>query len=139
MAVKKKVSTKKASAKKVSAKKATAKKVAVAKPASTAVIKQAMNKTQMFTHLAEETGLSKKEVTAVFDAYANLIERHIKKNGAGEFKMPGLFKVKVVKKPAQKARKGVNPFTGEEMMFKAKPARNVVKVLPLKAMKEMAS
>jgi nucleoid DNA-binding protein len=50
---------------------------------------------------------------------------------------PGLMKIKVVKKPAVPARKGVNPFTGEEMMFKAKPARNVVKVTPLKALKDM--
>ena len=53
------------------------------------------------------------------------------------FNVPGLMKIKVVRKPATKARKGINPFTGEETMFKAKPARNVVKVTPLKALKDM--
>ena len=137
--VSKKTSAKKSTAKKASVKKAAAAKTPKAKAASTNPIKQAMTKSQIYAALAEETGLSKKEVTAVMDAYTSLIERHVKKNGAGEFKMPGLFKVRVIKKPAVKARKGVNPFTGEEMMFKAKPARNVVKILPLKAMKDMAS
>jgi hypothetical protein len=67
-----------------------------------------------------------------------VIEGHLKKNGAGIFTLPGLLKMKVVRKPATKARKGINPFTGEETVFKAKPARNVVKIQPLKAVKEMA-
>ena len=92
----------------------------------------------MLNHIAEVTELSRKDVAAVFDELTVLIDRHIKKKAVGEFKFPGLLKIKVVKKPAVKARKGVNPFTGEEMMFKAKPARNVVKVLPLKALKDMA-
>ena len=121
--------------KKATAKKAAAKKVA--KVASTNPVKQAMSKSQLFAQIAESTEISKKDVSKVFEEYTNLISRHIKKGGAGEFKMPGLFKIKVVKKPARKARKGVNPFTGEEMMFKAKPARNVVKIQPLKALKDV--
>jgi nucleoid DNA-binding protein len=141
-ATKKKAATrKKATAKKATAKKATTKKVAAkavaTKKSATTPIKTPMTKSQMYTEIAEVTGLSRKEVSAVFDEYSNIINRHIKRNSAGLFKMPGLFKVKVVRKPATKARKGVNPFTGEEMMFKAKPARNVVKILPLKAMKDM--
>jgi nucleoid DNA-binding protein len=62
----------------------------------------------------------------------------VKKRSVGEFALPGLLKVTTVKKPAKKARKGINPFTGEETMFKAKPASIQVKVRPLKKLKEMA-
>lgn len=147
MVAKKKV-TKKSGAKKKSvakkkataAKKATAKKkvAAPAKKRVTTALTTAMTKSQMLNHISEATELSRKDVTAVLDELTLLIERHVKKKAVGEFKLPGLMKVKVVKKPAVKARKGINPFTGEEMMFKAKPARNVVKVLPLKALKDMA-
>ncbi len=107
------------------------------KKAVTTAIKEPMTKAQMYAHIAESTELTKKDVAAVFEEFNNLINRHIKKNAAGEFKVPGLMKIKVVRKPATKARKGINPFTGEETVFKAKPARNVVKVTPLKALKDM--
>jgi nucleoid DNA-binding protein len=68
-----------------------------------------------------------------------IIGQHIKKRGPGQFTLPGLLKVKTQRKPATKARKGINPFTGEETVFKAKPARTVVKVQPLKALKDMAA
>ena len=149
MVAKKKVSKKSTAASKkktvakkkaTSAKKAPAKKAAApAKKKVTTALSEAMTKSQMLNHIAEQTDLSRKDVTAVLDELTNLIDRHVKKRAVGEFKLPGLLKIKVVKKPAVKARKGINPFTGEEMMFKAKPARNVVKVLPLKALKDMAS
>ncbi|MDZ7687042.1 MAG: HU family DNA-binding protein [Gammaproteobacteria bacterium] len=93
----------------------------------------------MVAEIAENTDLSKKQVDEVFDELATVIERHIKKGGAGEFTMPGMFKVKTVKKPARKARKNVpNPFRpGETMDVAAKPASTKVKILPLKKMKEM--
>mgnify|MGYP000544289688 CR=1 FL=1 len=75
---------------------------------------------------------------SVFDELATIINGHIKKGAAGTFTLPGLCKVKVRRKKATKARKGINPFTGEETMFKAKPARNVVKIRPLKNLKDMA-
>lgn len=133
--------TKGTTAKKAATKKVATKKAAPAKaaPKKATAIKEPMTKAQIYTHLAEATNLSKKDVAAVMDELADLMHRHIKKNAAGEFKFPGLMKVKVVRKPATKARKGINPFTGEETVFKAKPARNVVKVVPLKAMKDMAS
>lgn len=93
-------------------------------------------KSQIMAELAEETGLSRKEIGSVFEALSNLIGKDLKR-GPGVFTIPGLLKIKVVHKPATKARMGTNPFTGEEMMFKAKPARNVVKAQPLKALKEM--
>ena len=98
--------------------------------AKATAIKEPMTKTQLLTSLAEETGLSKKECSLVLDELANTIHRHLKRRGAGTFTMPGLMKIKTMRKPAVKARKGINPFTGEETMFKAKPARNVVKVQP---------
>ena len=69
----------------------------------------------------------------------NLIERSIKKRSVGEFTIPGVMKITTVKKPARKARKGINPFTGEETVFKAKPASIAVKIRPLKKLKEYAA
>ncbi|GMR06784.1 MAG: HU family DNA-binding protein [Gammaproteobacteria bacterium] len=114
-----------------------AKKKAKAKKKTTAkAAKKPTTKSESLTYIADKTGLTKKEVGSVFDSLATLIKRDLKR-GPGVYTVPGLMKVKVVRKPATKARKGVNPFTGEEMMFKAKPARNVVKVLALKGLKEM--
>jgi len=100
-------------------------------------VKKPMTKTEIINDLAQNTELSKKQVSSVFDELAILIERHIKKRSPGKFVFPGLMKIEVKRKPATKARKGFNPFTKEETMFKAKPARNVVKVRPLKKVKEM--
>jgi nucleoid DNA-binding protein len=126
---------KKKTAKKKTAKKKAAKKAAPAKRIS--AIKTPMTKTALFADIAETTELSKKDVAKVFEALADVINGHIKKNAAGTFTLPGLLKVKTVRKPATKKRKGVNPFTGEDTIFKAKPARTVVKVLALKKMKDM--
>ncbi|HIG30470.1 MAG TPA: DNA-binding protein [Verrucomicrobiales bacterium] len=94
-------------------------------------------KTQILDHIAESTELSRKQVAAVLDGLGEVIETHIKKRSVGEFVLPGLLKIVTVRKPATKARKGINPFTKEEVMFKAKPASTVVKVRPLKKLKEM--
>jgi len=141
----KKVAAKKAApAKKVAAKKAApAKKVAAKKAAPAAakkvvVAKEAMTKTQILTTIAESTELNRKQVQAVFDELGALIEAHVNPKAVGNFTIPGLMKVMVTRKPATKARKGINPFTGEETTFKAKPARNVIKVRPLKKLKDMA-
>ena len=102
-------------------------------------IKDRYNKTQILNALVENTGLSKKDISAVLDELGTLIQRHIKKRSGGEFVLPGLLKIQSVKKPATEARKGVNPFTGEETMFKAKPASTVVKIRPLKKLKDFAA
>ncbi|MEJ2059430.1 MAG: HU family DNA-binding protein [Gammaproteobacteria bacterium] len=114
----------------MAAKKKAAKKSAAA-PA------KAPTKSEILAHISEETGLTRKEVTAVFDSLNGMIQKNLKPRGPGLFSVPGLMKIKVVKKPATRARKGINPFTGEETVFKAKPARKVVKVLPLKGLKDM--
>ena len=103
-----------------------------------ASVKERMTKTQMLNAISEETGVARKEVGAVLDSLAGVIGRHVNKRGIGEFLLPGLLKIKTVKKPAQKARKGVNPFTGEEQMFKAKPASVRVRISALKKLKDMA-
>ena len=102
-----------------------------------AAAKKAPTKTEILNSIAEQTELSKKDVAAVFDALAGDIGKSLGKRGPGTFSIPGLCKILVQRKPATKARKGINPFTGEETMFKAKPARKVVKIMPLKALKDM--
>jgi nucleoid DNA-binding protein len=99
--------------------------------------KKPMTKSEILTSLSESSELSKKEIAGLFDNLSALIAKSLKKGGPGVFTVPGLSKIKVVRKPATKARKGINPFTKEETIFKAKPARNVVKVQPLKALKDM--
>ncbi len=100
-------------------------------------VKKPPTKSEILNGIAADTDLSRKEVASVLESLEGLIAKELKPRGAGYFNLPGLLKIKVVKKPARKARKGINPFTGEEMMFKAKPARKTVKVLPLKGLKEM--
>jgi nucleoid DNA-binding protein len=134
MAIKKAVKKKRkrAPATKASKKKATAKRKITA-------AKKPMTKSAMMDEVAGNTGLTKKQVSSVFDELSILIERHIKKGAVGKFVLPGLMKIEVKRKPATKARKGINPFMGEETIFKAKPARNVVKVRALKKMKDMVA
>lgn len=97
-----------------------------------------MTKSEVLSSIAGSTELSRKQVAGVFDALAGLIKGAVGKKGAGLFAVPGLMKIVVVQKPAVPAHKGINPFTKEEQMFKAKPARRVIKVRPLKALKDMA-
>ncbi|MEA5445901.1 HU family DNA-binding protein [Gammaproteobacteria bacterium AB-CW1] len=94
-------------------------------------------KAQLVSKIADDTGLTRKDVQAVFDSLNSEIKRNIGRRGPGYFNLPGLMKIKTVKKPATKSRKGVNPFTGEEITIKAKPARKAVKVTALKGLKEM--
>ncbi len=133
--------------KKAAAKKAPAKKKAVAKkapapakaPAKVKAIQEKLTKTQIVAGIADSTGLTKKQVGDVIGELEKMIEGSIKKRSVGEFTIPGLMKITTVRKPAVKARKGINPFTGEETTFKAKPASTAVKIRPLKKMKEFAN
>ncbi|MGA2063231.1 MAG: HU family DNA-binding protein [Thermoguttaceae bacterium] len=99
--------------------------------------KKPMTKTEMIAVLAESTGLTKKQVVSLFDELAKLIKKELGEEGAGIFNISNLLKIKVVRKPATLERKGINPFTKEEMVFKAKPAKNVVKLVPLRGLKEL--
>ncbi len=145
---------KKATAKKAPAKKATVKAAApkAAAPKAAMAAKRVIgpaktnfdkvNKTrtkgQILGAISESTGLTRVEIRNVFETLSDLIGQDLSK-GPGMFTMPGLLKMVVRRKPATKARKGINPFTGEETTFKAKPARNVVRARPLKNLKEMVS
>ncbi len=96
-----------------------------------------MTKSEIVSGIADATELTKKDINSVFEAMAAQIKKSLGRSGAGTYTVPGLMKLVVQRKPATKARKGINPFTGEEAMFKAKPARNVVKIRPLKNLKDM--
>ncbi|MFN0244254.1 MAG: HU family DNA-binding protein [Planctomycetota bacterium] len=114
---------------KTAPKASTTKKIAPAKKART--------KGELYTAIAEATELSRKQVAAAFDAMARVIAADLGKSGPGQCNVAGLMKVVRIYKPATKARKGINPFTKEETTFKAKPARNIVKIRALRPLKSM--
>ena len=94
-------------------------------------------KSQIFGDISDSTGLSRKEIAGVFETMTGMIKKDLGRRGPGTFTVPGLMKIQKVHKPKRPARKGINPFTGEEAMFKAKPAHNVIKVRALKGLKDM--
>lgn len=100
-------------------------------------LRKKMTKAAMLTHIAQETGLTRGEVASVMSELEILIERHIKKRAVGEFSLPGLLKIRSVKRPATKKRMGRNPATGEEIVVPAKPATTRVRITALKRLKEM--
>jgi len=140
------MATKKASkavAKKAAPKKAPAKapvkaptKVAAAKPKP---IKDVLSKSALVAHLSETTELAAKDVRAVLAALETTVQGSISKKGAGAFTLPGLLKITAVSVPAKPKRKGINPFTGQEQVFAAKPASVKLKVRALKKLKDAAS
>jgi nucleoid DNA-binding protein len=97
----------------------------------------APTKSDILNQIAKDTKLSRKQSSAVLDSLSGSIKRSLRNNGI--FTVPGLMKLKVVKKPATKEREGTNPFTGEKMTFKAKPASKKVRILPLKGLKNMVN
>ena len=105
-------------------------------PATAAARPKPATKAEVINNLADKTGLGKKEVTSVFSALGELVAKELGKKGPGVFVLPGMLKLKVIRKPATKAKQGINPFTKEPMTIKAQPARNVVRALPLKSLKE---
>jgi len=102
-------------------------------------VSKPFNKSQIASAIADMTCLSKKDAGSMLDVLFEIIAAHLRKRGGpGEFTLPSVAKFRVINKPATKARQGVNPFTGESMMFAAKPARNIVKVRALKKIKDIA-
>lgn len=117
------------------------KNVAAAKAKNTKIKKTAKStgaatKSQLISNIAEKVGMTKKQVGEVFGHLASTAMTDLSKKGPGVFTIPGLAKMLVKVRPARAAKKGINPFTGQEMTFKAKPATNVVKIRPLKAVKD---
>jgi nucleoid DNA-binding protein len=99
--------------------------------------KKSMNKTEIVTALCEATGLTKQQVCELFDELVSLIKKSLDEKGPGVFTIPDLLKIKVVRKPATEEHKGINPFTKQEMIVKAKPATNLIKLMPLRGLKTM--
>ncbi len=127
-------------AKKTAKKKTSAKAKAAPKVSKILRVKPASkprSKGEFLRTICEATELPRKQVVSVFDTMSKILSADLSKSGPGICNVAGLMKVSVVRKPATKARRGINPFTKEEVMFKAKPARNVVKIRPLKNLKSM--
>jgi nucleoid DNA-binding protein len=99
--------------------------------------KKPMNKTEILNALAEATALTKQQVASVFEQLAKLIQKNLADDGPGVLQIPDLMQVKVVRKPAVPEHPSINPFTKEPIIAKAKPAKNVVKLVPLKGLKSL--
>jgi nucleoid DNA-binding protein len=96
-----------------------------------------LTKTEIINALAESTGLTKQQVSDFFDELVKMIGKNLEEGGPGVFNLPGIMKVKVMRKEAVPEHEGINPFTKEKQIFKAKPARNVVKISALKKLKDL--
>ena len=134
MAIKKKVAAK--TRKKTASRKKATTQAANAKPKLKSIA-QPQTKLQVLQAIAEDTGMERKQVAAVFSSLGELIQRHMQKRGSGEFSIPDTgVKIRRVKKPAAKARTGRNPATGEPITIAAKPAHSVIRLSALKALKD---
>ena len=96
-----------------------------------------MTKAQVVAEIATDTGLDKKTIAKVFDTLGELVKKQLGAKGPGEFVIPGLVKLKAVKKAATKDRQGINPFTKQPMVIKGKPASKKVRASAIKALKDM--
>ena len=126
------MATKKAAKKKAAPK-------AAAKPAAARPIKEALSKSGLVAHIAENSGVATRDVRAVLASLESAVHASVSKKGAGSFTLPGVLKITSVNVPAKPKRKGINPFTKEEQWFAAKPATVKVKVRPLKKLKDAAA
>lgn len=102
-------------------------------------ISKPYTKSELYTTLASHTQLGKQQIASVFNELNTIVAAHLKKDGPEKFVLPGILKIVIKKVPAKPAREGKNPFTGEAMMFKAKPASKKVKVIAMKQLKDLVS
>lgn len=119
-----------------SKKSATSKKLAIVPQKAPLLVKEPFNLSMLIKTLVERTELKKNQVLSVLESMTDIMIAHLGKKGPQQFKWPGILLMKIKNKAATKARKGINPFTGEPTTFAAKPARRVVKINPLKALKK---
>ena len=112
-------------------------KLDLTKPVKLGAAAKPRSKSEVFGTIAQYVGIHRRDVAAVFHVMGSLIKADLSKNGSGVFKVPSLMRITVKRKPATKERQGINPFTKEPTTFKAKPARHVVRVRPLQALKAM--
>lgn len=131
-----KTSTKKRTTSTKTKRSTTTKAKSTPKPSSIKISKP-LTRAQQIAYIADQTGVKKSEVKSVIECFEPMIASHLK--GPGQINLAGLMKVVAVRKPATKARKGINPFTGEPTVFKAKPARNIVRIRALKKVKELVA
>ncbi|MFM7131867.1 MAG: HU family DNA-binding protein [bacterium] len=124
---------------KKAAPKAAAKPAAKKEKAAAPAGSKPLTKADLIGKIAAATEVTKKDLEKVFDSLHTIIKDELGKKGPGQFVLPGLLKLKVYKKPATKAKTGINPFTKQPMTIKAKPARNAIKVGLLKALKDTVS
>ncbi len=138
----KKVAKKAVVVKKSKVAKVKAKKVVVVKKAAPKAkldrVNKPYTKSELYRVLSERSDLTRSQISSIFDELVGIIKLHLQKDGPEKFTLPGMLKMMVKNVPAKKARKGVNPFTGEPTIFKAKPASRKVKVAALKALKDLA-
>ena len=95
-----------------------------------------LSKSEFVSAIAEKTELTKKQISDVLEAMHSVVAKELGKDGPGEVVLPGLLKLNVTVKPATPERQGINPFTKQPTVFKAKPARKVVKARVLKGLKD---
>ena len=114
-----------------------ASKLDLTKPVKVGASSKPRSQGEVFRTIAQHVGIHRRDVAGVFHIMGSMIKADLSKNGSGVFKVPGLMRITVKRKPATKARMGINPFTKEQVMFKAKPARNVIRVRPLQSLKAM--
>ncbi len=107
------------------------------KPVKVAGSSKSRTKGEVLNTIAQHVGITRRDVAGVFHVMSSMIKSDLSKSGSGVFNVPGLMRITVKRKPATKERQGINPFTKEPMVFKAKPARNVVRIRPLKSLKQM--
>ena len=112
-------------------------KLVLSKPLKIGASSKTRTKSDVFQTIAQHVGIHRRDVAAVFHVAGAMIKADLSRGGSGVFKMPGLLRITVKRKPATPARMGINPFTKEQVMFKAKPARNVIRARPLQALKAM--
>jgi nucleoid DNA-binding protein len=112
-------------------------KLVVAKTVKITPSSKVRSKSEIYNAIAGHSGLPRRQVVTVFEGLEALLSADLSKKGPGVVQVPGLMKVMVKRLPATKAREGINPFTKEKTIFKAKPARNVVKVRPMRSLKQM--
>jgi nucleoid DNA-binding protein len=112
-------------------------KLDLSKPLKVGASAKPRSKSDVFATIAHHAAIHRRDVAAVFHALGSVIKADLSKHGAGVFKVPGMMRITVTRKPATPARPGINPFTKEQVVFKAKPARNVVRIRPLRGLKEM--
>ncbi len=126
---------KKAMKKKTAARRATSN--GAAKPSKITAASKTRSQGEVFRTLAEHAAVQRSQVATMFQTMGAMIKADLSKGGSGVFKIPGLLRITVKRKPATPARQGINPFTKEPITIKAKPARNVVRARPLAALKSM--